>query len=100
MSKPERLKEDGSYDLTPAKSILEEAIDITSGARREAYGHPRESFERIAKMWSAYMSHEIGPRDVAMMMVLLKTCREANSAKRDSLVDIAGYARTAELLDE
>jgi hypothetical protein len=32
---------------------------------------------------------------VAMMMVTVKTCREAYAPQRDNLVDIAGYADAA-----
>lgn len=59
-------------------------------------------------MWNAYLDKrsvcsETGwftDRDVSMMMILVKVARDANKPKRDNLVDIAGYARCAERLEE
>lgn len=82
------------------KNVLEEAMDITSGARREAYGHPRDNFKKIADLWSGYLGYNISSEDVAMLMVLLKVARHHHLPKHDNLVDICGYARTAELLNE
>lgn len=87
------------------ESILEEAIRITSGARRGSYGHPENNFGRIADLWNAYLSNKPGgpmpitPQDTALMMVLLKVARLLESPNhRDSVVDIAGYAATVEML--
>lgn len=80
-------------------SILDEAKEITGGDRMQAYGHPRENFSDIALMWNAYgkmmgyfPKDVYSAKDVAMMMVLFKQCREKNH-KRDNLVDMAGYVR-------
>jgi hypothetical protein len=43
---------------------------------------------------------DIPPRTVALMMVGAKLSREMHSPGRDNLVDIAGYARTVELVDD
>ena len=82
------------------KNVLEEANEITSGARRKSYGHPRENFDYTAKLWSAYLGFELAGEDVGMLMILLKIAREAHNKKRDNLVDICGYARTLELYEE
>ena len=85
------------------RNVLQEAMDLTSGARQEAYGHPRDNFQIIAKFWNAYLSDItdiLEDSDVAMMMILVKIARQKSNHKRDNLVDIAGYARTAEMLDE
>lgn len=79
------------------KSILEEAIETVDG-RMEQYGSPENCFEDIAGMWSIYLGHSITERQVAVLMVLLKVCRDRFKARRDNLVDIAGYARCAELV--
>ena len=87
-------------------TILDEAARIVTGQRREDYGGVRESFSRIADMWTAYLGVQVGPQDVSMMMVLLKVARaragiNANSEpQHDSLVDIAGYAACSEMLIE
>lgn len=80
--------------------MLEEAASLTSGDREKAYGHPRENFGRIASMWEAYLGVPVSGRQVAMCMVLVKVARDAHQPKRDNLVDVAGYARTAERLGE
>lgn len=81
-------------------TILDEAASLTSGDRQKAYGHPRVNFGRIARLWSAYLNVEVTTRQVAMLMVLIKVARDQQSPRRDNLVDLAGYARTAEMLDE
>ena len=77
-------------DTTP--DILEEARDLIQGDRATSYGDAKESFTRIAKLWSAYRGVEITPKDVASMMILLKVSRSVTSAKRDNWVDVIGYA--------
>jgi hypothetical protein len=81
-------------------NILQEADKITGGERHDSYGHPRLDFSRTSQLWSAFLGIEITPEQVPLMMILLKVSREANKHKRDNLTDIAGYARTREMLDE
>jgi len=71
-----------------AKAILEE--------RGQDYGDMEASFGRIADFWSAYLNIGITSWDVAQMMILLKVSRAKTSRKRDTLVDIIGYAECAE----
>lgn len=78
--------------------ILAAAEALINGDRAEAYGDARESFSRIARFWAAYLGVDIGPDDVALMMVLLKVSRAAGRTASDDLVDIAGYAALAEEL--
>ena len=82
------------------KNILQEADEITSGARAQSYGHPKDNFGRIARLWSAYLNVDVSPADTAMLMMLVKMARHQHAPKRDNLTDIAGYARTIEKLDE
>lgn len=95
--------------VSAPETILDEAARAVHGPRQETYGHPRDNFARTAEMWSAFLRQrmarletpqefEFTPEDVAMFMVLLKVARLANTpGHRDTLVDIAGYAATAEL---
>lgn len=83
----------------PDISILNEAKSIISGDRANDYGDANESFSRIAKLWSAYTGITISPWDVAQMMILLKVSRAKTSRKRDTLVDIVGYAECASKLE-
>lgn len=82
-------------------SILQEAINITSGDRRRDYDKATPNHERIAGAWNWYLGARpdaaapISPKDVSIMMLLLKVAREAHTSKRDNFVDMAGYARCA-----
>lgn len=76
--------------------ILLEAHGLINGERQGEYGSPRESFCRIAAMWSVYLVRELDGHDVACMMALLKLGREAHGHKRDNLLDAAGYIGLAE----
>jgi hypothetical protein len=82
------------------ETILDEASRITSTDRRAEYGSPTKNFNDIATMWSVVTGFEIRPDQVVMMMICLKICRQNAGYKRDSLVDIAGYARTGEMLHD
>ncbi len=93
--------------LSFASTILEEAASVTSGDRQTSYGHPKHNLRNTALFWTAYLYRKYGEKspslsaeDVAMMMILLKVSRQANAPKRDNLVDIAGWARTVEMLGE
>lgn len=96
-----------STSSTPSvETILEEAEKAVNGPRQENYGHPAINFTRIAEYWTIHLGSKLNgasilPEDVATMMILLKVARLANSPNhRDSLVDIAGYARTIELIPD
>ncbi len=81
------------FDLKlPHESILQEAERLVNGDRQQSYGDAYDSFDRIAKMWSAYKGIKITPKDVASMMILMKVSRSVTSSKRDNWVDVAGYA--------
>lgn len=87
-------------------TVLKEAHTIIYGDREKTYGHPSKNLKTIAKMWNAFLeartgSAELNAKDVASMMILLKTARLANNPDhRDSVVDICGYAALIERCDE
>ena len=73
--------------------ILEKAKSIINGERQDTYGSPENSFETIAKMWSAYLHIDVSAVDVANMMVLMKVARNSSGVyKDDNWIDICGYA--------
>lgn len=78
-----------------SKTVLAEALQIVNGARMSAYGPPEDCFRETADAWSLITKNKITPRQVALMMILLKVVRDRNEPKRDNLVDIAGYAECA-----
>lgn len=72
--------------------FMEEVMD-TVGDRANDYGDAKQSFSRIAEMWSAYKGVYFTHADVAAMMIMLKVSRLSNDpSKKDSWIDIAGYA--------
>ena len=86
------------------KSILDEAKRLTDGSRQADYGHPRDDFARTAGMWNGILAAKlrdgaaITAMDVPLCLVAVKLARQAHRHKRDNLVDIAGYARTAAMV--
>ena len=77
-------------------NILIEAHGVINGERQDAYGNPEDNFQRIAEMWNDYLYDVLNvalqPRDVALMMALLKIARiSTGTATRDSYIDAAGY---------
>ena len=83
-----------------SKDILEEALEITKGARNEEYGDCKVEFDRVSTMWSVIFEKEITPNQVALAMVALKITRQMNANKRDNWVDMAGYARVGSIIND
>lgn len=90
-----------------SKSILEEAVELTSGDRRQAYGHPIKHYGRTVKAIDAMFRGKVQerlaaglpmfePEDWAHIMILDKVSRAQTSYRRDNSVDIAGYAQCHE----
>lgn len=85
-TEPERVK------------VLREAADLIDGDRNVSYGTPTQNFTNIAEMWTTRLRHklkdgtELDAVDVADLMILLKVARNIAQVKRDSYVDVAGYA--------
>ena len=99
--------------MTTTPNILEEALRATDGAegRPKAYGHPYDHFGRTVGAINATFTDIVRERlargepmftrdDWPVMMILDKTARYVHEHQRDSLVDIPGYARTAEMVNE
>lgn len=93
-----------SQPVSPAEPVrsdcLTEAASVVKGERQESYGPAERNLSRIAELWSAYLDHPITARNVAVMMILLKTARDAHKTKHDNMVDICGYAYLADILDK
>jgi len=84
------------------QTILEEAEALVSGPRHAAYDSPLDNFSRIAAVWTVLTCgrYKFEPEDVSRFMIAVKLCRQSFNKKRDNLVDIAGYARTEEMVTE
>lgn len=71
---------------------LKSAAECVCGSREEDYGSPEDNFAVIAALWTAYTGKDVTPKDVAMMMALLKIARAKAGSKPDTYIDLAGYA--------
>lgn len=71
---------------------LKAAAECVCGSREEDYGSPEDNFSTIAALWTAYTGTDVTPKDVAMMMALLKIARAKAGSKPDTYIDLAGYA--------
>ena len=78
--------------MVTRSDLIVKAEDVINGDRHSTYGDARESFETIAKLWSAYLSVDVTAEQVAAMMVLMKISRQRKSKHMDNWVDIIGYA--------
>jgi len=80
---------------------LEKAIECVCGDRAESYGNIEDNFKTIAALWSNYLGVDVGGRDVAAMMILLKVARmKAGKEHNDNWVDAAGYAACGAEIDK
>jgi hypothetical protein len=101
-------------DSKPKKtgSILDQAKAIIYGDREKTYGHPAKNLNTIAQLWNTYFDsisakdknvsvQYVNAQDVAVMMILLKVARLANTpGHEDTLVDICGYAALIERVQD
>ena len=73
--------------------FLQEVEKLVNGDRAKDYGDAQENFQRIADLWSAFYGAKFTPKQVAVMLNLLKVSRLANTIDHeDSWKDMAGYA--------
>lgn len=73
--------------------VLATAERLINGDRRDDYGDARESFQRLATLWSATLGTPISPPQVALCLLQLKVSRLCVTPTHfDSWVDAAGYA--------
>lgn len=79
-------------------NILQEAESLVDGARQDSYGDPSRNIKDIANLWSVWLDRKVTPKDVCIMMALLKISREKEKPKRDTLVDTCGYMYIIEKL--
>ena len=87
------LNQWSDYNMNAREKLLMDADSIVNGDRNVQYGDPNQDFRRTATMWGAFLGIELEPWQVAAMMALLKISRIAWSpTKRDSWLDLAGYA--------
>lgn len=83
-------------------NILDEANKLVSDDRRKVYGHPIQDFTKVTTMGQPILDSEIDPRlKHALYMIQVKIARLLNTPDHiDSVIDIAGYAKTYGLVLE
>lgn len=85
-------------DKTPRRELLEEAANLIDGDRNVTYGSPTQNFQNIADLWNIQFAHLLADGqkftgiNVAEAMIQVKLARNIAQKKRDTMVDIAGYA--------
>lgn len=93
-------------NISKRESILREAINIVCSDRNLQYGEPEDNFSIIGELWSVYLNAkrvaptdriELTAKDASDMLILFKVARSvtATTPKKDTYVDIAGYAACA-----
>jgi uncharacterized protein DUF6378 len=79
-----------------ARDVFHRAAYLVGNDRARQHGDVWPVHARVAALWSVYLDHSITPRDVALMMLLLKVARTAGGTfNPDNYVDAAGYAGIA-----
>lgn len=89
--------------MTTASEIAKHAAELVSGDRAATHGDKTLNHANIARLWNAYLGCQmrdwnpmLTPRDVALMMALLKVARTSLGAHNpDDYVDAVGYAAIA-----
>jgi len=85
--------------------LLEKAGGLINHDRKKEYGNALDNFSNIAVRMSLTLKNKltsmISPREVALLMVDVKTARLSHLYKDDSAIDGAGYfALSSELPDK
>ena len=84
-----------------AEEICQRAAGLVGGDRANTHGDKHENHQNIASLWNAYLGWRLDgtmltPKDVALMMALLKIARTKSGRHNpDDYVDLAGYAGCA-----
>ena len=72
--------------------ILQEAERMINGPRAKDYGVAYLNHERIAKMWTVLLGHDVTVEQVYMCMIAVKLSRLIETpTHEDSAIDICGY---------
>lgn len=85
--------------MKPLEEFFQRCLNLAE-TRGENYGHPTVNLNRIARMWSVYLSFEVSAEDVAVMMACLKIARLSEGWHQDSIEDAATYLALANLVKD
>lgn len=77
-------------------TILQQAQDLVYGPREQEYAHPSVDASRFVDLLNALYKDKLRepfePADYARIMLLVKLGRSRQMLKRDTIIDMAGYA--------
>jgi hypothetical protein len=103
-SPPEFTRPSSEGLLGKRENILEEANRLTSQDRNKDYGHPLDNFQQTVDLINIALRKKLKEplvaEDFGLIMILAKVSRETNRRTRDNKVDIAGYARTIDMIEQ
>lgn len=87
--------------MTNPLEQFDAAMQSVTTERGAVYGHPSDDFARVAKMAEAIKDCPDPLLRHVLYMILVKVSRLAKTPSHiDSLIDIAGYARTGAMVLE
>jgi uncharacterized protein (DUF1015 family) len=96
----EKVKEmDAMNKKTGVKSILTEAESIVNGDRNVQYGDPNEAFKEYSNILEATFGIKLTPAEICKVQIAIKLGRLKYKHKRDSVVDLCGYAEILNRLE-
>lgn len=102
----EQVKRPSGYEPPSDETVLESAARAVANNKIERYGHPLDDFHRSALVATAILDgylkdgREVQDWHIPLLMIGMKISRQVQRPDREHLVDIAGYARTIELMSE
>ena len=96
----EKVKEmDAMNKKEDVKSILTEAENIVNGDRNVQYGNPDEAFKEYSNILEATFGIKLTPAEICKVQIAVKLGRLKYKHKRDSVVDLCGYAEILNRLE-
>ena len=96
----EKVKEmDAMNKKEDVKSILTEAESIVNGDRDVQYGNPNEAFKEYSNILEATFGIKLTPAEICKVQIAVKLGRLKYKHKRDSVVDLCGYAEILNRLE-
>tara|TARA_Y100000385_G_C12807039_1_gene514415 strand:- start:197 stop:670 length:474 start_codon:yes stop_codon:yes gene_type:complete len=82
------------------KSILLEAENIVNGDRDEQYSDPNIAFTEYSEILKATFGIDLTPSEICKVQMAIKLGRIKYKYKRDSIVDLCGYAEILNRLEK
>jgi hypothetical protein len=97
----EKVKEmDAMNKKEDVKSILTEAENIVNGDRNVQYGNPNEAFKEYSNILETTFGIKLTPTEICKVQIAIKLGRLKYKHKRDSVVDLCGYAEILNRLED